>query len=360
VNEMKKVLVVGGAGYVGSVLVQELLARGYSVRVLDRMYFGEIGIKQYYDQIETVFSDIRVVSMDVFAGVDAVINLGGLSNDPTADYNPQANHEMNTVAAKTLAVMAKSQGIRRYVYASSCSIYDRGVNCEEKDVLQDEQSEVDPRAAYSVSKYQAEHEIARLVDQDFCPVFLRKGTLYGFSPRMRYDLVVNTFIKDAITKGKITIHYGGEMWRPLADVRDAARAYIALIEADEDIVRGQLYNLVYTNIRVSELAFRVQKALSEIGIKAEIGADYSYTGVRSYRVSGQKISHVLGFQATISVEESVKDMVEKIRQYNYMDFENPRYYNIRWMKLLEEAHQIIKITGSVFEAPASQPVLQQG
>lgn len=348
---MRKVLIVGGAGYVGSVLIRELLDRGYAVKVLDRLYFGDMGIKPNRDRIELVIGDMRTVSADLFNDVDAVVNLGGLSNDPTAEYNPQANYEMNTVAARTLAFLAKEHGIRRYVYASSCSIYDRGVSRQERDILQDEDSEVEPHAAYSASKRQAEIELLQLADENFCPVFLRKGTLFGFSPRMRYDLVVNTFIKDAMSKGVITIHYGGEMWRPLVDVRDAARAYVALIEADENLVHSQTFNLVYANMRISELALRVQKALRDVGVKVEINADYGYSGVRSYRVTGQKLAQCLGFWPVVSIEESVKDMVEKIRQFGYSDFENPKYYNIRWMKLLEEASQIIKITGSVFEAP---------
>lgn len=348
---MRKILVVGGAGYVGAVLIRELLDRGYAVKILDRLYFGDMGIKPNRDRVELVIGDMRVLPPSLFDDVDVVVNLGGLSNDPTAEYNPQANYEMNTLAATTLASLAKAKGIRRYIYASSCSIYDRGVSRQERDVIQDEDSEVEPRAAYSVSKYHAEFELQKLADENFCPVFLRKGTLFGFSPRMRYDLVVNTFVKDALSKGVITIHYGGEMWRPLVDVRDAARAYAALIEADEALVHGQIFNLVYANMRISELALRVQKALAEVGVKTEINADYGYTGVRSYRVSGQKVTQCLGFWPVVSIEESVQDMVVKIRSLGYTDFENPRYYNIRWMRFLEEANNIIKITGSVFEAP---------
>lgn len=348
---MSKILLVGGAGYVGSVLAEELLERGYAVKILDRLYYGEDGLRDIHDRVELVVGDMRTTWPGVLEGVDAVVNVGGLSNDPTAEYNPQANYEMNTVATRTLAEFCKEQGVRRYIFASSCSIYDRGVGNDEKDVLQDETSAVHPRAAYSRSKYDAERYLLEMANDTFCPVILRKGTIYGFSPRMRYDLVVNTFVKDAMSRGVLTLHYGGEMWRPLVDVRDVARAYIACLEADEDNVRGEIFNVSFQNVRISELALRVREALRSVGVQADIRPDYGYKGVRSYRVSARKIQRVLGMYPKVTIENSVVDMVEKAQQYGYTDFDNPKYYNIRWMRLLEEAHKIIRVTGSVFEAP---------
>ena len=140
------------------------------------------------------------------------------------------------------------------------------------------------------------------------------------------------------------------MWRPLADVRDAARAYIALAQTEPVAVNKQIFNLVCHNFRISEVALRVREALKSVGVSADIRTDYSYKGVRSYRVSGQKLERTLNFRPTISIEESVQTMVQEIRRHNYSEFDNPRYYNIRWMRLLEEAHKIIQVTGSVFEA----------
>ena len=238
---------------------------------------------------------------------------------------------MNTLATKTLAEMCLEHGVRRYVFASSCSIYDRGVGNADKDIIQNEETPVSPRAAYSGSKREAEKielETAR-----------------------RYDLVVNTFVKFAMTQGFLNLHYGGEMWRPLVDVRDVARAYILAIQADEEKVKGQIFNVSRRNYRISELALRVREALRQAGVETEIRPDYGYKGVRSYRVSTQKIERVLGFRPKVSVGESVIDMVEKIRHHGYTDFGNPRYYNIRWMRLLEEANKVISVTGSVFDAP---------
>ncbi|HYM09355.1 MAG TPA: SDR family oxidoreductase [Bryobacterales bacterium] len=343
-----RILVVGGAGYVGSVLTSELLERGYAVKVLDRLYYGEEGLLDVRDRVEIVAADMRALPAAALDDVEAVINLGGLSNDPTAEYNPRANHEMNTTASIKLAEACIARGVRRYLFASSCSIYDRGVGNDENDVIQDEASEVAPKAAYSASKYAAERALLEMASSKFCPVILRKGTIYGFSPRMRYDLVVNTFVKDALSKGFLTLHYGGAMWRPLVDVHDVARAYIACLAADESKIGGQIFNLCYRNFRVSELALEVRAALKEAGLDCDIRVDYGYKGVRSYRVSSQKLERALGVHPVVTVGEAAKDMVEKIRRYRYTDFDNPKYYNIRWMKMLEEAHKVIRVTGSVF------------
>lgn len=343
-----RILVVGGAGYVGSVLALDLVERGYAVKILERLYYGEEGLQEVRDRVEVVVGDMRALPPGLLSDVEAVINLGGLSNDPTAEYNPKANYEMNTTAAIQLAQSCIAHGIRRYILASSCSIYDRGVGNDQHDVVQDEDSEVDPKAAYSSSKRAAEKALLDLVSDKFCPVILRKGTIYGFSPRMRYDLVVNTFVKDALSNGFITLHFGGEMWRPLVDVHDVARAYLACLTTEESKVKGQIFNVCYQNFRISELALQVREALKDSGVACDIKVDYAYKGVRSYRVFGEKLNRTLNIHPAVTIHESVRDMVEKIRRYRYTDFDNPKYYNIRWMKTLEEAYKVIQVTGSVF------------
>ena len=298
---------------------------------------------------------MRAVSPRVLEGVDAVVNVGGLSNDPTAEYNPRANHEMNTVATAALARLCKAEGVRRYVLASSCSIYDCGVLDEGADVLQDETAPVAPRAPYSLSKYDAEREILPMAGEGFCPVALRKGTIYGYSPRMRYDLVVNTFVRDALVHGRLTLHHGGEMWRPLVDVRDAAQAYIALVEAEDAAVRGEVFNLCYRNLRISELALRVQEALRRLGIDVDIRPDYHHGSVRNYRVSGDKIGRVLNFRPKVSIEESVTDMVQRIRADGRTDLENPRYYNIRWISRSATTTSAGSSSSRTIERPRAPP-----
>jgi nucleoside-diphosphate-sugar epimerase len=347
VNSDGKILVTGGGGYIGVVLAEELLERGYAVKLLDTFYWGMDPIKHIKDKIEIVQADIRDVGKEVLKDVAAVIHQAGLSNDPMAEFNPEANFEINTKATKRFAQLCKENGIKKFTFASSGSIYDKGLLAE--DVLQDENSKVTPKAAYSTSKYQAEKELLKLADKNFCPVIFRQGTVYGFSPRMRYDLVVNTMLKTAMMTNKLIVFCGGEQWRPLIDVRDVAQAHILAIEAPEEKVCGQIFNLVYKNYRVLELAHWVRKALREIkGLNPEIEVDYSPRKDRSYRISGEKIKKVLGWQPKISVEESLKDMIKKIEEYGYTDWMNPKYYNIQWMKLLNEVVELQKKVKRIF------------
>ena len=350
---MPKILLVGGAGYVGSVLSHELLERGYAVRVLDRFFFGGDGLTAVRDRVDVVHADMRRVESTHLEGVDTVINVGGLSNDPTAEYNPSANYEMNTVAAVRLAELARAAGVRRYLLASSCSVYDHGIADDQRDVVYDEEAAVRPRAAYAVSKFEAEQRILAMAGADFCPIVLRKGTVYGFSPRMRFDLVVNTFVRDALAKGAIVLFRGGEMWRPLVDVHDVARAYIACVGADESAVHGQIFNVANCNMRISELALRVRTTLRELGVEVDVRPDYAYRGVRSYRVSTRKIERVLGFKAEVPVEDAVRDMLTQLRGRPIDDLNHPKYENIRWLRVLEEAEAILGTGSSVFDLPAA-------
>jgi nucleoside-diphosphate-sugar epimerase len=213
------------------------------------------------------------------------------------------------------------------------------------DLLLDETAKVEPKSAYSDSKYKAEQGILKLADKNFCPIILRQGTVYGFSPRMRYDLVVNTMLKEALLNNKILVFCGGEQWRPLIDIEDVASAHIAVIEAPKDKVCGQIFNLVFKNYRVLELSHWVKNALKEIeNINPEIIVQYQKSKARTYRISGEKIIKTLDWHPQISVYESVKDMIKKIRKYQYTDFHHPQYYNIEWMKLL---HQTVELTQKI-------------
>lgn len=340
------ILVTGGAGYIGCVLVEELLSKGYAVRVFDKLFFGEDGLEAVRDKVDLVQGDVRNMPDEVLDNIDGVIHLAGLSNDPTAEFNPKANREMNTVATERLAKQCKARGIKRFTFASTCSIYDKGLSAD--DVLLNEDSEVEPRAAYAVSNYEAEQTLLAMADENFAPVSLRQGTVYGFSPRMRYDLVINTFVKDAYMKGILTVHCGGRMWRPLVDVVDVAKAHIVCLESPIDKVRGEIFNVAYQNFFILEVAHMVREALK--GVRdVTIEVDYSHRKTRSYRVYNKKIDTVLGFRPSVSIRESVGAMVEQIQKGNYDDFLNPRYYNIQWMSMLVEMEQILKRIGSVFD-----------
>jgi nucleoside-diphosphate-sugar epimerase len=345
-SEFGMILVTGGAGYIGCVAVRQLLAKGEAVRVFDKLYFGEDGLAEVADKVELVQGDIRTFDPKALEGCNTVLHLAGLSNDPTAEFNPKANHEMNTVGTEVLARACKEKGVRRFIFASTCSIYDLGFYAP--DFLRDEESEVRPRAAYAVSNYEAERILLGLADERFCPVILRQGTVYGYSPRMRYDLVVNTFVRDALTKGFVTVHCGGEMWRPLVDVSDLARVYVACVEAADATVHSQVFNVVGKNYRILELAHWVREALKPTR-RVEIEVDYSSHKTRSYRVSGQRIETALGVKCLVDVKESVEHMVRMIEQTGGpSDVYNPRYYNIEWMTLLSNMEQTLKRIGGVF------------
>ena len=339
------ILVTGGAGYIGCVAVRQLLDKGEAVRVFDKLYFGEEGLAEVRDKIELIQGDIRTFDPAVLDGCDAVLHLAGLSNDPTAEFNPKANEEINTAGTEVVAQACKAKGIRRFINASTCSIYDLGFYAP--DFLRDEDSEVKPRAAYAVSNYEAERALLELADDRFCPVILRQGTVYGWSPRMRYDLVVNTFVRDALAKGMLTVHCGGEMWRPLVDVTDLARVYIACVEAPDDRVHGKIFNVVGKNYRILELAHWVREALKGVK-KVEIEVDYTTYKTRSYRVSGERIQSVLGVKPLVGVKEAVEHMIRQIDEHHQMDLYNPRYYNIEWMTLLSDMEQTLKRIGGVF------------
>ncbi|HOV72386.1 MAG TPA: SDR family oxidoreductase [Candidatus Hydrogenedentes bacterium] len=339
------ILLTGGAGYIGAVAVRELLDKGFAVRVLDKFLYGSYPLDAVKNQVEIVEGDICDLDESVLDGVKGVIHLAGLSNDPTAEFNPEANHRMNTVATQTIAEACKRRGIKRFIFASSCSVYDRGLMAE--DILQDETSPLEPRAAYATSKFAAEQILLKLADDTFQPTILRQGTVYGWSPRMRYDLVINTFVKSAFEDRKLTVHCGGEMWRPLVDVTDVAKCYLACLEADLGVVGGQIFNLSHKNYRILELAHWVKKALQDI-VDIDIVVEYGSQRGRSYRVSTRKIETALGFRPIVSVEDSARDMALKVKAGINADFANPKYYNIRWLELLLEMQAHLRRLGNIF------------
>ena len=343
------VLVTGGAGYVGCELVPRLLDAGYRVRVYDVMFYGDAGLDRIRDRVEVIEGDIRHLSPDLLDGVTAVINLAGLSTEPAAEYRPEANHEINFKAAVALARLAKEKGIARFVQASSGSIYDVGAGHPEKDVMHTEASPVQPFRIYSITKREAEKEILAMADDKFTPVVIRKGSIYGYSPRMRFDLVVNAFVLNALQTGRLVLHNGGEMWRPLLSLEDAAAAYQLMIEAPKDKVSGEIFNVTNGNYRISELALRVQKKLGEIGVRCDLDPDYNYRNLRSCQASGEKITQKLGFKPKTTVEETVVDLVSKIQGGAFHDVADPSFHNIRWLDLLEEVRNKAGYSQSVLE-----------
>jgi nucleoside-diphosphate-sugar epimerase len=335
---MTTVLVTGGAGYIGCVLVRRLLSRGFAVRVLDRLYWGRQPLQDVLERIELIHGDVRDIRDEWLQGIDAVVHLAALSNDPTADYDPQANWEINAVATERLALACKRLGVPRLTFGSSCSIYD-GLP---PGVDYGEDQEVHPKGAYSQAKYYAENRLLELADEHFCPVILRQATVFGFSPRMRYDLVVNTFIKDAFRAGRLSLHGGGLMWRPLVDVEDAAEAHIVCLLAPAEKVRGEIFNVVQDNYQIRALAKAVSDILRREKRDVRLEEAPLPPLVRDYRCSNAKLSRVLGFTPQITVLASVANIVACINRDTFAEFDHPRYYNIRWMELLSEVHENLR------------------
>jgi nucleoside-diphosphate-sugar epimerase len=336
-HDRSLVLVTGGAGYIGCQLVSTLLDGGYCVRVFDIMFYGDAGLDRVRERIEVVEGDIRSVPPGLLDGVSAIINLAGLSTEPAAEYRPEANQEINFKAAVDLAILAKEKKVRRFIQASSASIYDVGAGHPEKDIMHTEDSLVAPFRVYSITKREAEKQILAMADDSFTPVVLRKGSVYGYSPRMRFDLVVNAFVLNGIQTGSLVLHNGGETWRPLLSIQDAAAAYKLMLEAPADKVRGEIFNVTNGNYRISELALRVRHKLGELNIPCELQPDYNYRNLRSCQASGQKLVQQLAFTPKVTVEETVEDLAQKIRTGAFHNVTDPAFHNIRWLDLLEEA-----------------------
>jgi nucleoside-diphosphate-sugar epimerase len=341
------VLVTGGGGYIGLELCRQLLERGDRVRVLDRFFFGDAPLAELAERAEgrltVVHGDVRELDDAWLEGIDGVSHLAGLSNDPTAEYNPAANWEMNAVATQRLAEACARRGIARFVFGSSASLYD-GIG----PGMFDERTEVRPRGAYSISKKFAEDALLALAGERFAPAILRQGTVYGWSPRMRFDLVVNTFLKDAVTAGKLYLHGGGWQWRPLVEVGDVARAHVVCLSAPLDAVRGEIYNVMQENYQVRQLAMLVAGSLSLRGRQVTLEEAPLPKLVRDYRMSNLKLTQRLGFTPAVTVLESIDVMLQRLPLDDVAWLANPRWYNIAWMSVLEEVHAAQRGFASIY------------
>lgn len=332
------ILVTGGAGYVGSVLVPELLAIGESVRVVDTLWFSER--LPAHPQLEIVQGDIRALDPAWLDDVTAVIHLAGLSNDPTAEFAPGLNTAINVGATRALAeavagVATQRGRAIRFLLASSCSVYYASAADPFDAAQKSEDSPAAPVAGYSRSKRFAELDVLRLgaLCPLFVPVVLRKGTLYGLAPRMRFDLVLNAFTAQAWGSGLITVHGGGEAWRPLLHVRDAADAYLYCVSIPADRVRGQIFNVVRKNYRILELAHWIAEVLEQQRrVSIRVVRDRAVaSGARSYYVLGHKMADRLGFQPDRGTERAALEIWDALvaGQFGARPLEDPRYINLR-------------------------------
>ena len=321
-----RILVTGGAGYIGAVLVPMLLERGYDVRVLDRLYWGTEPLAPILRDIELLEGDVRDLPCGILDGVAAVVHLAGLSNDPTAEFAPLANWKMNAEATESLARSCADHGIERFTFGSSCSVYDS----LPAGVVYDEAAALTPRGAYAGSKAQAEIYLHKATGAGFQPTILRQGTVYGTSPRMRYDLVVNTFVRDAMRLGRLMLHGGGTMHRPLVDIRDVAEAHIACLEAPIEQVGGRTFNVLHRNLPIHAVADAVIREFASRGHTVEVQHAPLPSIVREYQCANDSLPAATGFTPSRSLEQVLPELIA-FAEDGHDDFDNKRYYNIDWL-----------------------------
>ncbi len=339
----KLICVTGGAGYIGVELVRQLVERGDRVRVIDRFFWGTLGLEAL-PGVELISRDVRDLKDDDLKDVDVVCHLAGLSNDPTADLDPHANWQMNTVATAELADACIRMGVRRITFGSSGSIYD-GLTSE---TILDEDAPVEPIGAYATSKFEAEQALLAAGQRGLEVVLLRQGTVGGFSRRMRYDLVVNTFVKDALLKKKLMLHDGGLMWRPLVDVQDVAAAHVVCMEAPAEKVAGRIFNVTQANYQVKDLAEAVACAVQPVTGPIELVSVPATGRKRDYRTSNARLTAATGWTPQRTIDDSIKGVLDSIREVDGQELLHPKYYNLRWMQLLTEVHESLKSYSRVF------------
>jgi nucleoside-diphosphate-sugar epimerase len=332
---MKKVLVTGAGGYIGSVLVRMLLENNYQVKAVDRFFFGRQTLPPEADGFEIIQDDIRWLDSSILKGVEAVIDLAALSNDPSGELDPQKTWEINHAGRVRVAHMSKDNGVSRYIFPSSCSVYGF------QDQLIDETSPVNPLTTYAQANFQAERDILPLADDRFCVVVIRQATVYGLSPRMRFDLAINGMIRGLFRDGRIPVLRDGTQWRPFIHVKDTARAMVSMLESPTSLINGQIFNVGSDeqNLQILPLAEGVAKATG-----LEFKYDwYGSPDHRSYRVSFQKIRQQLGYKVENTPENGAVEVYEALKN-KILDPDDPRTITVQWYKHLLEMHQFIKQT----------------
>lgn len=319
-----KIFITGGAGYVGSALVPKLLDLGYDVTVLDLMIYGSNVLKPH-ENLTVYEGDIRDAKLlrKSIKGNDAVIHLACISNDPSFELNPDLGKSINLDSFEPLVKISKELGVKRFIYASSSSVY--GIK-DEKDVH--ENMTLEPLTDYSKFKVQCEVILQKFKDENFTVVTIRPATVCGYAPRQRLDVVVNILTNLAFHKREISV-FGGQQLRPNIHISDMVNAYITLLEANKDDINGEIFNAGYENQTVLELAETVKSVIGEdVGIKFTPSNDN-----RSYHISSKKIKDVLGFQAKHSISDAVVDLKFALEDGRLRDsLNNEMYFNIKRMQ----------------------------
>jgi nucleoside-diphosphate-sugar epimerase len=323
------ILVTGGAGYLGSVLIPKLLMRRHTVRVIDIGYFGLSHLKSFTPAVEIIRGDIRSIAVDpefreqALKDIDCIIHLAAISNDPSAELHPDLTDEVNYQSTVSLAEEAKARGIR-FVFSSSCSVYG------EADGFLTEEGSVNPLTAYAVSKVKSDNALIKMASGDWRPVILRNGTLFGYSPRMRFDLVVNIFSLYSTLHNRISVFGDGMQWRPFLSVQDCARAFVFLAEKTD--TKHIIYNISHENLRVVDVADMFKRMNPSVEV---IYVPTENPDLRDYRVSAQRMLDE-GFKPVLGVEEGAQAMSEAIICGQIHDPESIFYRNAKWLKELTQ------------------------
>jgi nucleoside-diphosphate-sugar epimerase len=327
-----RVLVVGGAGYLGSALVPMLLDRGYRVRVLDSLLFGKSSLNavECHPNFELIPSDVRDIQAVVHSmrGCDAVIHLAAIVGDPACEENPQLATEINRAATRMLIDVSRGQGVRQFLFASTCSVYGAS------DFLMDEHAQVAPISLYAQTKIDSEELLLDACSSDFHPTILRLATLFGISPRPRFDLVINLLTARAVRSGRITI-FNEEQWRPFMHVSDAARAFLACLQANHiDVVSGEVFNAGsnWLNHRLSRVAAEISRIVPTVEVDRIANEDR-----RNYRVSFDKIHTRLGFACERNLEEGIREIAEMVRMSDINDFSGEMFNNRAMVKIFAQS-----------------------
>ncbi len=328
---LKNVLVTGGAGYVGNLLVPQLLEDGHKVTVYDIMYFGKDTLPLDHPGLSVVESDIRDTATlgKACEGMDAVIHLACISNDPSFELDESLSTSINYDCFEPTVVAAKEAGVKRFIYASTSSVY--GVS-NAPEVREDHP--LVPLTHYNRFKGMCEPLLFKHQGPDFTCVTIRPSTICGYSPRTRLDLTVNILTNHAVNKGKITV-FGGEQYRPNLHIKDMVRLYQTMLALPAEKIAGEIFNVGYRNLSVMEIAQQVKKVVedeySELG-DIEIVRTPSDDN-RSYRVTSDKIKDMLGFEPIFTVEDAIRDLCQAFREGKLPDsFDNPWYYNVKQLQ----------------------------